>query len=128
MGNTPKSSKSEKAIEHEILNYLNRIEGCFAWKVNTTGIFDGVVYRKAASPFIFAGVSDIIGVFKGTIIAFEVKTETGKTSKPQEVFISKIQRCGGVSGVVRSVQDVRRVLLAVGLLTEGLNDGVSIVQ
>lgn len=128
MGNIKKLSKSEKTIEHEILNYLNRIEGCFAWKVNTTGIFDGVVYRKSASPFIFAGVSDIIGVFRGTIIAFEVKTDTGKTSKPQEVFISKIQRCGGVSGVVRSVQDVQRVLQVAGLLTGGSSDDASIVQ
>lgn len=119
MANIKKLSKSEKAIEHEILNYLNRLEGCFAWKVNTTGIFDGVVYRKAASPFIFDGVSDIIGVFRGTIIAFEVKTDIGKTSKPQEVFISKIQQCGGVSSVVRSVLDVQTVLQAVGLLPKG---------
>jgi penicillin-binding protein-related factor A (putative recombinase) len=122
------TKKSEKSIEHEILHYLNRLPGCFAWKVNTTGIFDGQVYRKAMSPFILKGVSDVIGVYAGRLIAFEVKTDTGQPSKEQLAFIAKVQKCGGVGGVVRSIQDVRRVLIEAGLLSQELTDVSSIEQ
>jgi len=128
MANIKKSSTSEKTIEHEILNYLNRLPGCFAWKVNSGGVFDGHTYRKANSPFIFKGVSDILGVFNGRFIAFEVKTDVGRPTKEQLAFIAKIQRCGGLGGVVRSVEDVQKVLREGELLFEELTDDASIVR
>ena len=43
-------------------------------------------------------------------MAFEVKTETGKTTALQESVINKIQKCGGKAAGVRSVENVKAAL------------------
>ena len=59
----------------------------------------------------FNGVADIIACSpKGHFIALEVKTQTGRASKLQEVFIQKVQSRGGIAAIVRSVDDVRKLL------------------
>lgn len=71
------------------------------------GTFDGEKYRKLVG-FSIKGISDIIGVLKdGRILCVEVKSEKGKTSPHQEVFLKKINKMGGVALVARSIEDVR---------------------
>ncbi len=56
----------------------------------------------------FVGLSDVIGQMKdGRLLAVEVKRERGgRVSEAQQVFIDKVRAHGGVSGIVRSVDDV----------------------
>lgn len=53
-----------------------------------------------------AGVSDILGIYKGKPLAIEVKYGSGKTSVKQEDFIAKFKRAGGIAFVARSIDDV----------------------
>lgn len=58
------------------------------------------------------GVPDIIGVYRGKFIAFEVKMP-GKektTSRRQVVIMSRIRLAGGVPKIVSSAQDAMGVL------------------
>ena len=53
---------------------------------------------------------------KWTVIAFEIKTPSGKTTKLQEATIRKILNAGGLAAVVHSVDEVKVILEKHGLL------------
>lgn len=104
---------SEKDIEKSILRFLEFVPGCFAWKNNTTGVYDPVkkVFRKTKNKYAINGVSDILGVFKGKFLAIEVKRPQNK-ERPldQKLFIDHINRNGGLAFFATSVEDVKREL------------------
>lgn len=87
----------ENDIVKAILKYLKTVPHCFAWKEH------GGMYGTA-------GIPDIIACIDGGFYAFEVKTDTGKTTALQDATIRKIKNCGGYAGIVRSVEDVKRIL------------------
>jgi hypothetical protein len=106
------ASQPEKLIENQILHYLFK-RGIFAWKNQSVGVFDPVkrIYRKSNNPFHIKGVSDILGIMNdGRILAIEVKTEKGRASPEQQLFIQKIKDRGGIAFVARSVYDVEKEL------------------
>ncbi len=87
----------ENDIVKALLKYLKTVPHCFAWKEH------GGMYGTA-------GIPDIIACIDGGFYAFEVKTDTGKTTALQDATIRKIKNCGGYAGIVRSVEDVKRIL------------------
>ena len=87
----------ESDIVRAILKYLKTVPECFCWKEH------GGMYGTA-------GIPDIICCYRGKFVAFEVKTETGKTTALQVSVINKIQKCGGKAAVVRSVENVKAAL------------------
>lgn len=54
-----------------------------------------------------AGISDLIGIYKGRFVAIEVKLPENKkgTTKLQDWFIGRINMCGGIGCVARSVEE-----------------------
>lgn len=58
------------------------------------------------------GFSDLFGHRQADCRAFylEVKTATGRPTKEQLAFIAAMQKRGALAGIVRSVEDARRVL------------------
>jgi hypothetical protein len=83
----------------------------FFWKNTTGGFFDGKTFRKQSNPFAINGVPDVLGILKGgRFIAFEIKSEKGKTSQAQESFIRKAQELGALVFVVRSVREAALAL------------------
>ena len=110
---------TEKQIESAILDYLNLKRHCFAFKVNTTGVYDPTkkVFRTNKGKHLHNGTSDIIGVYKGRFFAIEVKrpktTTQSKTypTKAQKAFLEKVSACGGRGYVARSVDDAGNILL-----------------
>ena len=87
----------EKDIVNRILRYLKTVPDCFCWKEH------GGLYGTA-------GIPDLIACIGGRFFAFEVKTETGKTTALQDATIRKILSCGGHAFVVRSVEEVRTAI------------------
>ena len=96
-----KKTVKESVIVRSIMEYLHRVPRCFCWKEH------GGMYGTA-------GIPDIICCVSGDFFAFEVKTETGKTTKLQEATIRKISDAGGIAVVVRSVEDIQKTLEAFG--------------
>ena len=99
---------SEKIIENLILEWLSYQKDCFAWKNNSTGIYDTKkkVFRQSKNKYAINGVSDILGVYKGRMLAIEVKAAKGKVSKAQEDFINRVTNQGGIAFVARDIRDV----------------------
>ena len=87
----------ESAIVKSILSYLKTVDNCFFWKEH------GGMYGTA-------GIPDIICCLNGWFVAFEVKNETGKVTKLQDATLRKIMLAGGRAVVVRSVEDVKKVV------------------
>ncbi len=87
----------ESDIVKAILKYLKTVPDCFCWKEH------GGMYGTA-------GIPDIICCYRGRFVAFEVKTEKGRTTALQESIINKMQKCGGKAAVVRSVDEVKSVI------------------
>lgn len=85
---------SESKIQNKIIKYLNSI-GAYSVKTISTNR---------------SGCPDIICCLKGKFIALEVKTEKGITSALQKHHIEEIKNCGGISGIVRSIEDVKELL------------------
>ena len=88
---------AERDIVAAILRLLKRTPECFAWK--THGGMYGV-----------AGIPDIIACLNGRFVAFEVKTETGKLTKLQEITIQKIKGARGQAYMVTSAAEVAAIL------------------
>lgn len=103
-------SPNEKTIEKQILQYLTYLKDGYFWKNNSTGVYDPVknTFRKAKSPFLINGVSDIIGIYQGKVFFIEVKTKTGRQSVSQKLFQANIERCGGTYLLVRSLSDIEK--------------------
>ena len=57
------------------------------------------------------GTPDIIACIDGRFFAFEVKTPNGRVAPIQDAQISAITLAGGSAHVVRSVDDVKKILL-----------------
>ena len=87
----------EKDIVKAILKYLKTVPNCFSWKEH------GGMYGTA-------GIPDIICCYCGRFVVFEVKTETGKLTKLQEVTIRRIKEAKGKAFKVTSVEEVKQIL------------------
>ena len=56
------------------------------------------------------GVSDLIAVKNGSVYFIEIKTEKGKMSAYQEEFKTNIEEKGCYYFVVRSLEDIERII------------------
>ncbi|MEW8997915.1 MAG: VRR-NUC domain-containing protein [Thermoanaerobacter sp.] len=79
------------------MQYLKTLDKCFFWKEH------GGMYGTA-------GISDIICCYKGRFVAFEVKRPGKQLTKLQEKTIKDIQTAGGQAYVVRSVDEVKKIM------------------
>lgn len=56
------------------------------------------------------GSSDLIGIYKGKFVAFEIKQVGKKPTQDQVSFIDIILKNGGIAGVLTSPDDVKLFL------------------
>jgi penicillin-binding protein-related factor A (putative recombinase) len=104
---------TEKEIEKSILQYLEFLPECVAWKNQSSGLFDPTkkVFRKAKSKYLINGVSDILGIYQGKFLAVEVKRPTNKKrTVEQNNFINMININGGIAFYASSIDEVKEKL------------------
>jgi hypothetical protein len=93
-------SQGESKLSRSIIDAI-RARGGFAFKVHGNAL-------------MMAGLPDVIGCYRGFMLALETKMPEGKGPEPiQRLRIKQIRGAGGVSYVVRSVRDARRVMDAI---------------
>jgi hypothetical protein len=99
-------AKAETRIVHKILEALR-------------GSFPGCYLRKVhGNPYQHVGIPDIIGCIDGYFFGLEVKTESGKTSKIQELEGLEIKKSGGCFSVVTNPEEAVRFVR--GRLKDGI--------
>ena len=90
-------NQKESAIQRAILSYLNSLPNCYA-------------VTNHGSAWQGAGRPDIFACYRGQFLALEVKTEDGYLTRLQQHELSKWNIAGAKAGVVRSVEDVKKLL------------------
>ena len=85
----------ESAIQKKILDYLKTVPNC--WTVKT------VHTNKLGCP-------DILACIEGRFYGLEVKQDKGIASAIQLRQLKNISDAGGISAIVRSVDDVKAIL------------------
>ena len=90
-------------LEKEIKSFI-KMSGGFAWRNETTGIYDVASgnYRKKESSD--RGSSDLLAVFNGFLICIETKIGTDKQSDSQKEFQEGIKGAGGVYMIVNDYE------------------------
>lgn len=89
----------ESDLIRKIAEYLKTVKGLFFWKEH------GGMYGTA-------GIPDIIVCYKGRFIAFECKVGKNNPTVLQAQTIRQIIAAGGYAMVVRTVEEVRKVIAA----------------
>lgn len=106
---------SETAIQQEIRLVLGAEPDLTLWRNNVgVGTFwaPGTGKTQSVKYGLCNGSSDLIGVLapSGRFVALEVKTEVGRLTKEQRVFLEHVRRMGGFAAVVRSADEARAAL------------------
>lgn len=94
----------ETKIQNKIMDYL-KSQSILVWRISDN--------------FIMAGFPDLLVCYRGMFVALEVKTETGVPTKQQEMIMDYINKAEGCAKVVRSVEDVKKVLYDINLIMVG---------
>lgn len=112
----------ERKIQQEIMGFLRSI-GIMCWINESQGTYDPVrkTFRKNNNPYKMRGVSDILGLVPyytedtkaslGRFLAIEVKSDKGRLTDEQRIFLAKINQEGGIAFVARSVEQCANQLL-----------------
>lgn len=71
--------------------------------LRAAGIFH---YKHWGGPMGYPGVADIIGCYKGRMIAIELKAPNGKATPDQERFLQNVNDAGGIGFIAKSLDEV----------------------
>lgn len=83
----------------------------------TRNIKEHLISRGAYAEVIWgggfqaSGIPDILASYKGRFLGLEVKLEYNKPSEIQKAKLMLINRSGGIGRVVRSVDEVEKILI-----------------
>ena len=82
-----------------------------AFKIKSQGTFDPTTKRfRRPSKYYKLGVADILGIYKGKPLAIEVKSEKGRLSIHQKIFLQQFQNHGGIAIIARSIEELEQKL------------------
>ena len=97
-----------EGILHEISQNIRSHKG--NQRANPTGAIriDGNRFLS----FGKVGSADIIGILPdGKFLAVECKSDNGRLSEAQKIFLDKIKNMGGISVVARTFKDIEKILI-----------------
>ena len=100
---------SANALTQQVIKVLT-LRGWCVWRQNNGAVYDPVkkVFRAGHT---LKGVPDVIGFHRqlGTFIGCEIKVGSDKPSFEQELFLSTLNKSGGIGLVVRSIEDLEQI-------------------
>ena len=99
MAKTQKESQFKSAV----YRWLSFQPNTFCWINRTAGI---PLPNGGFRPNDQAGISDITGIHGGKFFALELKVGKNKATPEQEKFLISVDRVGGYSAVIRSMEDL----------------------
>ncbi len=96
----------ERDLCNAIVEFLN-YQGAWVWRTNSGMVRAEYQGKTRMIRMNRAGTSDILGLYKGHFVAFEVKLpKTRKNvTQAQNEFIERIRQHGGIAAVVTSPEE-----------------------
>ena len=92
------------ALTNQVIDYIYR-NGGYAWRASSTGVFDSSAGKWRASAK--KGVSDVLAVYAGHILAIEVKIGKDRLSEEQQGFLRNVENAGGLTYVAKDFNDFK---------------------
>ncbi len=91
--------RTEHEIQSNILQRLALAKNCFFWRENSGQFALETNGKKRFFRAGIKGIADIMGVYKGSPVAIEVKRPTTKknVSADQKAFLQRYRECGGIA-------------------------------
>lgn len=102
------ASGPETEAQAAICDYL-ALRHLFFWRNNNIPVFSDGQFRSMPK-YARKGIPDIILIKGGKFIGLEVKAPKGVLSDSQKEFAKDIEANGGYYYVVRSIDDVQKIL------------------
>lgn len=103
---------SERKLCNNIIQYLG-YHGVFCWRENAGLVQTTNKYGQSHRVRLgFAGKSDILGMYKGSFLALEVKLPQtrNKVTSAQNEFLERVRLHGGIAAVVTSPEEALKVV------------------
>lgn len=100
----------EEKIQYEIVKWLQAQSIYFFSVANEAEGRSVQSMSRLKSLGLRAGVSDLVVMLPNRVVFLEVKSETGEQRHLQEVFQQRVEELGHRYFIVRSVEDVARIL------------------
>ena len=95
------------ALTDAVVAYV-KLSGGRAYRINNTGIYDPTL-KKFRTSGTLKGIPDIIGVYKGRFISFEVKIGKDRQSEYQVLRQQEIEACGGLYVIAKEFEQFKKV-------------------
>ena len=89
------TDKDANGLTKCIIAYINLCKGCYAYRVNNTGVYDPATGKFRTSNTV-SGIADISACVKGQFVQIEVKHGRDKMSKGQVKFRGNVQEAMGI--------------------------------
>lgn len=113
---TKRKERPEAKIQDNIIAFL-RGHGYFVVRINSS-VLPGASNHARVPSYVahskygkhMAGHPDIVAYKADRALFFEIKTPTGRLSERQERFLQVLEEIGANAHVVRSIDDVQKVL------------------
>jgi len=86
----------EALLTRKVLAWLRARPGSYTVKI-------------AGGPHQTRGLPDVLHLERGMLYALEIKAPAGRLTALQELALRRLEECGAVAGVVRSIEDVERM-------------------
>lgn len=78
----------ERDFQRKVIKWLEAVPNTYAVKFNASGLSK-------------SGVPDILACINGHFVGIELKTDTGVLSELQKRNLTKIEKCNGITYVVK---------------------------
>ena len=105
---------NESALKKHIFTLLSYHKEFFGWVETTTGSWDPKkkCFRTRLGTGMRRGVADVMGLWLGRGLALEIKTDKGRLSDAQILFLNDFRKAGGIAAVLRSLVDTELLVQA----------------
>lgn len=101
---------TEKETQKACLDYLTSSR-IFHYRNNSGAMVTEYKGRKGFMRFGAVGSPDIVVVWKGQYIGFEIKDRYGKQSPGQIAFQESLEKAGGAYYVIRSIDEFLKIMM-----------------
>lgn len=105
---------TEQSIQRAIIKELEK-HGCYTVKI-VAATKAGVSDILACHPLEIT--QDMVGQTIGAFLSLEIKTPKGRVAPLQEYHIEKVRKAGGTGEILRSVDELKKLLTSLGPVLE----------
>lgn len=112
-GKAPRGRERESELQKQVFDWL-KARGIFAWRMPIGPVMRGKPGQAVYSKSPIKGFPDIAGVlqkrYRGRLFVLELKVEKREMTPEQVAWMVDLQAAGAAGALIRSLEDLERVM------------------